>query len=103
MSTHPTATKAPQTKISGRISAVDWYPRKNPKRFTTLVRLPAADEFSTPATVELSSDHSIGDEGEMVVDLVCSVGGRYRSYQVTDKDTGEVRTVRTADNSLTVL
>lgn len=103
MSTNPTASKAPKTIISGRISAVDWYPRKNPKRFTTLVRLPAEDEFSTPATVEISSEKSIGDEGDMVIELACRIGGRYRSYPVTDKETGEQRTVKTADNTLTVL
>ena len=103
MSTNVTGHKAPKTIISGRISAVDWYPRKNPKRFTTLVRLPAADEFTTPATVEIVSEKSLGDEGDMVVDLTCTVGGRYRSYPVTDKETVELRTVKTADNSLTAL
>lgn len=103
MSTNATASKAPTTVISGRISACDWYPRTKPTRFTTLVRLPAADEFTTPATVEIESSHSIGEEGEMLQGLVCAVGGRYRSYPVTDKQTGEQRTVKTADNILTAL
>jgi len=101
MSTNP--TKSPPCTITGRISACDWYPRQKPTRFTTLVRLPAADEYSTPATVELSSAQSIGKEGDTVTDVVCAIGGRYRSYEVTDKQTGDIRTVKTADNVLTVL
>lgn len=96
-------SKAPVTLITGRISGCDWYPRKNPTRFSTLVRLRADDEYTTPATVELSSDKAIGKEGDVVTDLRCAVGGRYRSYEVTDKATGEVRIVRTADNVLSVL
>jgi hypothetical protein len=90
------------TTISGRISAVDAWPVKNPIRYTTLVRQPADDEYTTPATVELSSTHSLGKEGD-VIQVQCSVSGRYRSYQATHKLSGEVRTVKTADNILTVL
>jgi hypothetical protein len=88
--------------FTGRISCVDSWPVKNPTRFNTLLRLPASDEYVTPATVEVQSAHSIGKEGETVT-VTCEVGGRYRSYQVTDKLTGDQRTVRTADNILTVL
>lgn len=96
-----TASKAPKVHIRGKISSVDSWPKKNPTRFLTLVRLAADDEFTTPATVEVVSDHATGKEGDMF-DAQCTVGGRYRSYSVTDKATGEIRTVRTADNTLTV-
>lgn len=88
--------------ISGRVSAVDSYPHKRPTRWTTLLRLPAADEYSTPATVEVVSDRDLAAVGE-VISVRCEVSGRYRSYNVTDKETGEQRTVRTADNFLTVV
>ena len=101
MSANTTAAKAPKVLVTGRISSVDSWPVKNPKRFTTLVRLPAEDEFTTPATVEVLSEFSVGKEGEMF-SSECYVGGRYRSYAATDKVTGEQRTVRTADNTLTV-
>ena len=103
MSINPTVSKVPTVTISGRVSSVDPYPVKAPTRWTTLVRLPAPDQYSTPATVELVSNHFLGNEGDMLIDVVCSVGGRYRSYPVTDKGTGEIRTVRTAENLLTVL
>ena len=96
------AQAAPTVKISGRISNVDAYPKNKPRRWTTLVRMPAASEYDTPATVEVVSEASIGAEGQ-VIEVLCSVSGRYRSYEVTDKGTGEVRTVRTADNLLTAL
>ena len=102
MSTNSTANSAPVVTFTGRISAIDAWPVARPTRYTTLVRLPAADAYETPATVEVVSGQSIGKEGE-VVTLTCSVGGRYRSYGVTDKQTGENRTVKTADNLLTVL
>ena len=101
MSTNPIASKAPTVTIAGRLSSVEAWPRKNPTRYTVLVRLPAPDEFTTPATVEVVSDINPGNEGDLVT-LVCRVGGRYRSYTATDKATGEQRTVRTADNVLTV-
>ena len=101
MSTNPSASNAPMVTISGRLSSIDAWPRKNPTRYTALVRLPAADEFTTPATVEVVSDVNPGKEGDIVT-FVCRVGGRYRSFMATDKVTGEQRTVRTADNLLTV-
>lgn len=102
MSTNSTANTVPTVSFTGRISAVDAWPAARPTRYTSLVRLPAADAYETPATVEVVSSHSIGKEGD-VVTLTCAVGGRYRSYAVTDKQTGENRTVKTADNLLTVL
>lgn len=102
MSTNPTAKLAPTVLITGRISATDHWPRRNPTRFTTLLRMPSADEYSTPATVELNSDHSLGKEGETIT-VEATVGGRYRSYNATDKETGESRVVKTADNLLTVV
>lgn len=102
MSINPTPNKSPSVTFTGRISAVDAWPAGRPTRYTTLLRLPAGDQYETPATVEVVSAHSVGKEGEEVT-LTCSVGGRYRSYSATDKQTGEQRTVKTADNLLTVL
>jgi hypothetical protein len=102
MSTTPVKSY-PTTTITGRISSIDSWPAKNPTRFNTLVRLPSEDEYATPETVELTSTHSIGKEGEVIRDVLVRCGGRYRSYPVTDKQTGEMRTVKTADNSFTVL
>jgi hypothetical protein len=68
----------------------------------TILKLPAADEYSAPETVELVSRQKLGERGDEVRCKV-QIGGYGRSYQATDPETGEKTTVQTADNTLTVI
>jgi hypothetical protein len=67
-----------------------------------LVRLPAPDPFSSPATVNVKAREKMGSEGDEF-NAECQVGGYGRSYPVTDEETGRKTSVRTADNTLTVI
>lgn len=88
----PVSSAVARTVIQGRIIGV----RKVGTVFLHLVAMPAPDPYSHPTTVEISSDHRLGQKDEDVK-VVCRVTGFLRSYKATDKDTGEVSTVRTAD------
>lgn len=85
--------KPGQTFIIGRCTLA----RKAGESFLHLVVLPAADEYSSPATVEIISKQRFAAAGDDVR-ILCRIGGFRRQYKVTDKETGEVRTVTTADN-----
>jgi hypothetical protein len=92
------AVKAPALNMGevwfkGRCTQV----RKAGAKFLTLVVLPALDEYSSPSTVEVLSDTrfaAVGDD----VSITCRASGFRRQYQQTDQETGEKRTVTTADN-----
>ena len=93
------ALKAGEVFIAGRLVEV----RKAGKIFLHLCILPAADSFSHPDTIEIASEKRLGDKGD---DLrqVCRVGGFGRTYDSTDKATGEItKGVRTANNRLTAI
>lgn len=69
----------------------------------TRLRLPAADQFSQPAMVEVRSREPIG-QPDQDVRLQVRVGGYPNTYDDLDKSTGEVRgQVRTARNTLDVV
>lgn len=70
--------------------------------FSHLVVMPAPDPYSSPATVEVLATSRQADS-EQDVRLLCRVGGYKRSYKSTDRETGEQRTVQTADNKLFVV
>lgn len=82
--------------VQGRVE----YRRKSKdgKTVLTLVKLPAPDEYSHPATVEISSPQYIGAQGDEIR-VQCRLGGSGRSFDVND-DQGDRITVRTADNRL---
>ena len=89
-------------RIVGRIEDVRRVSGQNGPAFMHLVKLPAADEFSSPASVLVKAQERCGDEGA-TFDRMVVIGGYGRSYQVNDEETGRKRTVRTADNTLTVV
>lgn len=69
----------------------------------TRLRLPAANQYSQPAMVEVRSREPIG-QPDQDVRLQVRIGGYPNSYDEVDKATGEVRgQVRTARNTLDVV
>lgn len=91
--------------IRGKITAMR---RNNGQRggVMTIVTMPAPDEFSHPATVELHSTQTLGEVGGTWAGKVriSGIGRRYKTER-EDPNTGEVRTVMvsTADNLLSVV
>lgn len=88
--------------LTGRIAARRAINTRDGRQFITIVKLPAPDEYTSPQTVELRSRIPLGEFGDTFSGKV-RIGGYGRSYQATDPETGEKRTVQTADNSLTVV
>lgn len=93
--TSQASIKAGQVLLAGRITAV----RKAGQSFIHLLVLPAPDAYSSPSTVEIIADKRLGDAAADAR-ILCRVGGFRRQYKATDKDTGEIRQVTTADNKL---
>jgi hypothetical protein len=90
------------TFIAGRIAAKRRISTQAGPLVLTLVTMPAADEYSSPSTVEIRSKAAFGESGE-TVRVKCRVGGRARSYKGTDPETGEIRPVRTAEITLELI
>lgn len=78
--------------LQGRLTKVT----KRQDNFLHLVVLPAPDAYTSPATVEIVAKSRLGQPDD---DIRCRVriGGYRRSYNVTDRETGEVRSQVTAD------
>lgn len=89
------AANSNKAMIVGRIDSVRSYPTQNGDRYETRVIQPAADEFSSPSSVAITSKKRIGGKGEDVK-VVVDVAGFKDSY--TDKKTGEL--IQTARNVL---
>ncbi|WP_147694514.1 hypothetical protein [Vogesella mureinivorans] len=88
-------TRFNQATLAGRVNAV----RKADDSVFTEVTLPAPDQYSPPATVEIRSRKRLGQVGETIeVPVICG-GYRGKSFQYTDKDTGERFTRRPVVNS----
>lgn len=104
----PASAPAPRTVaigqvlIRGRILSRRSITTQQGKLWLTLVAMPAPDPYSHPATVEVKSDKALG-QSQDDVEVLCRLGGSRRTFQVTDKETGERLTVATADNSLTAV
>lgn len=96
------APNAPIVRLTGRIEQVRAITTTEGRVFMHLVRLPAADAYSSPATVNIKAREKMGSEGDDF-SADCQVGGYGRSYQTQDEETGRKLTVRTADNTLTVV
>lgn len=88
--------------VKGRVFAARRIQTKAGPQVITILKLAAPDEYSSPQTIELRSSGRLADTGQDWQGRV-RIGGYGRTYQVTDPDTGEKRTVQTADNSLTVI
>jgi len=102
--TPPASTGAVQkgvALISGRIVAKRAISTQAGRQYLTVIKLPAPDQFTSPATIEVRSAQPLGEHGEDVHFKV-RVGGYGRSYSKTDED-GVVTRVATADNHLTVV
>lgn len=87
-----------QTIIKGRIENV----RKAGTLFLHRLILPAADAYSAPACIEIRASRRLGDSGDDWSGVV-QLGGYRRSYRATDRETGEIRQIMTADNTLTAV
>lgn len=74
-----------QALLAGRVNAV----RKAEDAVFTEVTLPAPDQYSPPATVEIRSRKRLGQVGETVEVAVACGGYRGKSFVYTDKETGE--------------
>lgn len=85
-------------RLAGRIESARSKSSARGKLFFTLLKLPAEDAYSSPATVEVISSERLGGSGEEV-SIIVRVGGYSRSYDAKDDD-GQRSTVRTADNTL---
>lgn len=90
--------KVGQCVVQGRVFAI----RKAGKLFEHLIVMPAPDPYSSPATLSVMSERRLGEKDEDVR-VVVRLGGYRRSYKTTDQETGEQRTVQTADVKLFAL
>lgn len=69
----------------------------------TVLKLPAADEFSHPATIEVRSHSPVGELNEKWSGVV-AVTGYPRSFNSKpDPDTGEIKVIKSAQVSLEVV
>lgn len=84
-------------RIAGRISAVRRLSRQGGSEFRTVLKLPAVDQYSSPATVEVRSGERVGSIGDEV-SIDVRVGGYPRSYR--PKDDPDAQAVTTAENVL---
>jgi len=91
-----------ESHLRGRILQVRRVKTGQGIRHFTLLIMPAADEFTSPSTVEVSSVAKLGDKNEEV-DVTVKIGGYRRSYNSVDKETGESVTVMTSNMSLTAI
>ena len=87
---------AMQVMVVGRVNKV----RRHDGKTYTKILVPAKDAYSRPAQVEVRSKQRLGEVGEDVR-VLAEVGGYGRKpYKVTDRDTGEVRTVEPIEITL---
>lgn len=78
--------------LQGRLTKVT----KRGDNVIHLMVLPAPDAYTSPSTVEVIARTRLGQpEDDLRVRV--RIGGYRRSYNVTDRDTGEVRPQVTAD------
>jgi len=82
--------------VRGRIAHITQRNGESGTTFRTLLRTPAADEYSPPGTFELRSKRRLGATGDEV-EVECDLLGYVRSYQ-----NKEGQTVRTAEHVLQV-
>ncbi len=88
-------TRQNQALLAGRVNSV----RKADDTVYTEVTLPAPDQYSQPAVVEVRSRKRLAQAGETIEVLVTCGGYRGKSFVYTDKDTGERFSRRPVVNS----
>lgn len=82
--------------VSGRLkSRTQTMQTKDGRRYTQLLAMPAPDAYSMPSVVELRSVNSLGQEGDDWSGHI-RIGGYPNDYEITDKQTGEIKQVRSA-------
>jgi hypothetical protein len=89
------SVRVAQSFLKGRIDGVRRFTGAQGNVVLTLLILPAVDEYSSPAVVEVSSRQPIGKAGEEWEGYV-QVGGYRNSWDRTDDKTGEIEKIRTA-------
>lgn len=95
------AMKLGEATIKGRLQLYR-RPQGNSQFWENLIILPAPDEYSSPATVLVLASRRLGERDEDVTVRV-RIGGYRRSYNATDRETGEIRNIQTADVKLFAL
>ncbi len=90
-----------EATIKGRLQLYR-RPQGNSQFWENLIILPAPDEYSSPATVLVLASRRLGERDDDVTVRV-RIGGYRRSYNSTDRETGEIRNVQTADVKLFAL
>lgn len=105
MSTASAAAELPAKKfgfgeaiIKGRLQ-MSRRPAGNSKFWETIITLPAPDQYTSPSTVSVLSAGRLGERDDDVTVRV-RIAGYKRSYNSTDRETGEIRRIDTADNKL---
>ncbi|MBB3345965.1 hypothetical protein [Sphingomonas sp. BK069] len=69
--------------------------------YYSVLLVASSDEYAHPVPFEIRSDRRLGDLNS-IVRVRAQLGGYYRrSYKVTDTQTGEIRTVRPVQMTLT--
>lgn len=92
-----------QVQVAGRIVHVRGYRTRQGERAAShIIKTPAPDQFTSPGTLEVHAGRKLGDPGDDV-SVLCRLTGFGRSYQVTDPETGEKRSIQTADLRLSVI
>lgn len=71
--------------ITGQIKAVSRKQTAQGESWRTLVRTPAPDPYSSPATYELRSKRRLGQEGG-VLEVTAELIGYSRSYETKEGD-----------------
>ncbi len=82
--------EANQVLVQGRVEDVREWESGDTSGYVTTVKLPAADQYSSAATVEVSSRRKIGKGGEEIR-ILCNLGG-FRK-RVNGKDFVNMRLV----------
>lgn len=92
-----------QVFLKGRISYTRTAKTDQGRLHIAILKIPAVDQYSHPATVEISSATKLGEINDDWQG-VCQVTGYPRTFDAKpDPETGEVKTVRTATISLRVV
>lgn len=92
-----------QTYLKGKIAHSRSTKTENGRMYLTILKTAAADEYSHPSTVELSSSEKLGEVDDTWFG-VCAVVGYPRVYNSKpDQETGEIKSIRTATISLRVV
>lgn len=86
-------------RLAGRIQASRRKTGANGSFFVTVLRLPATDAYSSPATVEVLSDERVGGVGDEV-SIACKIGGYSRTVKPRDP---QEPSYLSADNVLSVI